>query len=197
MVSWEVAQKCLLFAEGKRGHTLFNGVKCADFPESLLWTESKCGNTGERIAELLDEGKTTYEIADCVGLAQPSVALQAKRIKDKRQFYGEWKGFLESLREIKEADCPIAEVFTAERDRAGVEKSNKKGIVTIADFLSFAVTHDKKAAVRMLATNAERHAFLFAELTAHLKPHFRKSSKKEKAGKDTEFPGQLSIFDLL
>lgn len=195
MVSWEVAQKCLLFAEGKRGHTLFNGVKCADFPESLLQTDSKCGNTGEKIGVLFSEGKSTYEIAEAVGLTQQAVALQTKRIKEKRQFYEEWNGFIETLAEIKAADFPIADIFTAEADRGSVGKATKKGIRTVGDFLLFTVSHDKRTCILAIGKNPEQYSRLFGQLTEFLRNIFKKRTAKKNIKSD--FPGQISLFDLM
>lgn len=201
MATWETAQKCLMFAEGKKKGISFQNVRNADFPESLLRPDSKAGNTGVRIAALMDEGKVCHEIAEAVGLSPGSVSLQTTKIKAKRQFYGEWLDFMETLKETGAGNTPLALVIDVP---LVLKQAAKKKIETVSDFLSYAVTHTLRESVFYSGTKSTREGYFaaFEQLTAYLKPFFQKPKKPKKKDKEiprveSDFPGQISLFDLM
>lgn len=196
-MTWETVEKCLVFAEGRRipgqSVTIYKGVRGKDFPESLLWTDE--GNTG-KIAALHDAGKNYVEIGEVMGISQSSAGLRVKRIEGKRALYRDWTGFIKALRDNGLDTVSLSKILNSEKD---VKRLEKKGILTVGDFLSTAVSMPTKTAAYTLAPDFDKYRIEFSELTAFLKPYFPEEAKGGGGGKEKieEFPGQLSLFDLM
>lgn len=196
-MTWETVEKCLVFAEGRRipgqSVTIYKGVRGKDFPQSLLRTDE--GNTGE-IAALHDAGKNYVEIGEAMGISQSSAGLRVKRIEGKRALYRDWTDFMKELRDKKLDEIPLSKILNSEKD---VKRLEKKGILTVGNFLLTAVSMPTKTAAYTLAPDFDKYRIEFSELSTFLKPYFPEESKRGGSDKEKteDFPGQLSLFDLM
>jgi DNA-binding transcriptional ArsR family regulator len=188
MITWEAAERCLLFAQGRRnmGVTLYKGVRNADFPESLLKHDQNRGSHTEEIAALFDEGKGAVEIAKIVGLRQGTVSEHIKKIKDKRKLYQDWKDFMEYLALSGQGDTPLSNIITNKGD---LKRAAKNKIFTLYEFLQSSVHYDVRTYERV-AINASRYYVCYAEIMKYLKPRIENY-------KPGDFPGQINLFDLM
>lgn len=202
MVTWKTAQKCLWFAEGKKGKTLFNGVKTPDFPESLLKGEhQKDGDTAAAVAALL-EGEAVLsmrQIGERLGITPQAVYLQVNRLKGKRQFYAEWLDFESTLKATGVAHRPLAEVLVSDKDKKAVERLESQGVTTVIDYLHAAVTRSKRDFYQLAnaqQASVERH---FSEIAEVIKPILTAPAyeiERWKEGACNEVEGQLNLYDI-
>lgn len=202
MVTWKTAQKCLWFAEGKKGKTLFNGVKTPDFPESLLKSEhQKDGDTAAAVAALL-EGEADLsmrQIGERLGITPQAVYLQVNRLKGKQQFYAEWLDFENTLKATGVAHRPLAEVLASDKDKKAVERLESQGVTTVIDYLHAAVTRSKRDFYHFAnaqQASIERH---FSEIAEVIKPILTAPAyeiERWKEGACNEVEGQLNLYDI-
>lgn len=203
MVTWKTAQKCLWFAEGKKGKTLFNGVKTPEFPESLLKCDRQKGDdTAAAIAALL-EGKadlTMRQIGERLGITPQAVFLQVNRLKGKRQFYAEWVDFENTLEATGVASRPLSEVLISDKDKKTVDGLKEHGIITVLDYLHATVTRSKREFYQLAnvqQASVERH---FSEIAGVIKPILTAPDyeiERWKEGACNEIEGQLNLYDIL
>ncbi len=195
MVTWETAQKCLWFAEGKKGKTLFHNVKTPDFPATLLTSgQEKDGDTGSAVAALLDgeEKLSMHQIGERLNISPQAVSLQVNRIKAKKEFYKEWKEFEKTLKSTGAAKVSIAKVLVSDKDKKAVSRLEAAGYVTVWDYLCAATTRSKREFYALMNTqqiSVNRH---FSELSNWLEPIINKGQDR----KTGQIEGQLDMFGL-
>lgn len=210
MFTWETAEKCIMFAWGRNGSTLFTGVKGADFPESLLRFEGKTAQA----AALMDEGKSSYEAAEIMGFTQQSAFSQMSKVRDRRKFYSEWNTFLEVLDHCGVGALPLSEIpaFAAQGKKA-TQKRENNGVLTVKDFLVAACGGNQEYAYRKSGISKAHYNVAFGQVKETVKKYLalhpcypekeegrsRKAAKKKDAAaeKGTDMEGQLTLFDFL
>lgn len=85
----EIIDKCLDFAEGKKGTFTILTVKKPDFPDNLISGTEK----QQTINGYVKEGYSTRQIAEIMGCSQPNIVEHLRQYKKSVAFYDEWTAF--------------------------------------------------------------------------------------------------------
>lgn len=130
----ELINKCLDFAEGRKGKFTILMAKKPDFPETLIRGTEK----QQLINACAQQGLNTFQIADKLGCSQPNVIEHMRQYKKSATFYWEWVRFWEYIAEVRMLTVSVAfaEILSAQE----VGEYKFKGVETVEDFLRLAVT---------------------------------------------------------
>lgn len=130
----ELINKCLDFAEGRKGKFTILMAKKPDFPDTLIK-----GTEKQRIINgYAQEGLNTFQIADKIGCSQPNVIEHMRQYKKSAAFYWEWVCFWEYIAEVRLLTVSVA--FAGILSGQEIEEYKSKGVETVEDFLRLAVT---------------------------------------------------------
>lgn len=156
MVTREQIEKCLDFAEGKKGKFTILMAKRPDFPETLL-----NGTEKQRIInEYLEKGYTTRQIAEVLNCTQPNIVEHMRQYRKGREFYDVWCEFWEFAKDMRKTPITVAfkDVLSCEE----IMKYQSKGIETVEDYLRLAVTIKSRGLCGLLGEdNADTKGALF------------------------------------
>lgn len=130
----ELINKCLDFAEGRKGKFTILMAKKPDFPETLIRGTEK----QQLINACAQEGLNTFQIADKLGCSQPNVIEHMRQYKKSAAFYWEWVCFWEYIEAVRLLTVRIA--FEGILTDQEMEEYKLKGVETVEDFLRLAVT---------------------------------------------------------
>lgn len=130
----ELIDKCLDFAEGKKGKFTILMAKKPNFPVTLIEGTPK----QQLINEYAQQGFTTFQIADEMGCTQPNIVEHMRQYKKSAAFYYEWCEFWEFTAKIRQT--PIATAFKGILVGEEINEYRAKGVETVGDFLRLAVT---------------------------------------------------------
>lgn len=196
MITWKTAQKCLDFAEGKKGKTLFYGVKNDRFPQSLL----DFNETEQAIKEMHDDGLSLSQIGERLHITTQAVSLRSIRIRGKQEFYSEWQEFTAMLESTGTGIRPLIGILEKESDKKEEweKKLDNAGIITIADFIRLTVVCDKNVVGKTLKIKQADISRIFACIAGVLEPlltAYDLATWKKNAKPEVE--GQLNMFDIL
>ena len=79
----EIIDKCLDFAEGKKGTFTILTVKKPDFPENLISGTEK----QQTINGYVKEGYSTRQIAEIMGCSQPNIVEHLRQYKTESEYF--------------------------------------------------------------------------------------------------------------
>lgn len=134
MITRELIDKCLDFAEGCKGKFAILMVKKTNFPNTLIEGTEK----QQIIKGYKEQGLTTRQIADIMGCKHPNIVEHMRQYKKSVAFYGEWCEFWEFAAEVRRT--PVAIAFQDILSENDIKLYNKKKIETVGDFLNLSVT---------------------------------------------------------
>lgn len=130
----ELIDKCLDFAEGRKGKFTILMAKKPDFPETLIRGTEK----QQLINNYSNQGMSTFQIAEKLGCTQPNVVEHMRQYKKSAAFYYEWCEFWEFTEELRKT--PISVAFASILDGQTISDYNSRKIITVGDFLNLTVT---------------------------------------------------------
>lgn len=126
--------KCLDFAEGRKGKFTILMAKKPDFPETLIKGTEK----QQRINEYVEQGLDVAQIADRLSCSKPNVFEHMRQYKKSAAFYDEWCSFWKFIGSVREV--PIDVAFTAILTEKELNEYKAKGVCVVGDFLRLSVT---------------------------------------------------------
>lgn len=153
----EIIDKCLDFAEGKKGTFTILTVKKPDFPENLISGTEK----QQTINGYVKEGYSTRQIAEIMGCSQPNIVEHLRQYKKSVAFYDEWTAFWGFVAEVRQT--PIRVGFGDMLSEEVYAIFEKKEIQTVEDFLLLSVRHSTTKMIKILGQKltADKKAELF------------------------------------
>ena len=130
----ELINKCLDFAEGRKGKFTILMAKKPDFPDTLIRGTEK----QQIINGYAQQGLNTFQIAEKMGCSQPNVIEHMRQYKKSATFYWEWVRFWEFIADVRQ--IPVSIAFAGILSEQEIEEYKFKGVNTVEDFLRLAVT---------------------------------------------------------
>lgn len=155
----ELIDKCLDFAEGKKGKFTILMSKKSNFPDTLL--------EGTERQQLIDgyvkAGLSTKEIAEAMECSTANITEQIRKHKKSISFYGEWREFWEFAAAVRKA--PIADAFSDILPEYEIADYEYKDILTVGDFLQFSVSMSTTSMYKaLIGLDAEKKGKLFEHI---------------------------------
>ena len=130
----ELIDRCLDFAEGKKGKFTILMAKKPSFPESLIEGTDK----QREINKYVSEGLPTRKIADIMGCTHVNIVNHLRQYKNGVAFYHEWCEFWEFAERVRQTPVSVAfEGLLTEEEFQGFQR---RGIITVEDFITMTVT---------------------------------------------------------
>ena len=152
----ELIDKCLDFAEGKKGKFTILMAKGPDFPDTLIKGTPK----QQLINEYAQQGLTTFQIADKMRCSQPNIIEHMRQYKKSAAFYFEWCSFWEYSALVR--DIAVAEAFGGILSSQEIFDYKSKGVETVGDFIRLAVTmKTAKMCNKLSCLDARRKSQMF------------------------------------
>lgn len=152
----ELIDKCLDFAEGKKGKFTILMVKKPEFPDNLIEGTEK----QREINGYVELGLPTRQIAEKLGCSQPTVVEHMRQYKKSVAFHREWCEFWEFSADVRQT--PIGAAFNDILADAEIEEYRSKGVEMVGDFLRLSVTMRTTRLYNMLSgLDARKMAALF------------------------------------
>lgn len=155
----ELIDKCLDFAEGRKGKFTILMAKKPDFPDTLIRGTEK----QQLINDYAKQGLTTFEIAEKLECTQPNVVEHMRQYRKSAAFYNEWCRFWEFAADVRQA--PIAAVFRDISSDSEIREYAAKGVETVGDFLRLAVTmKTARMCDKLNGLDAKRKSEMFSRI---------------------------------
>ena len=130
----DLINKCLDFAEGRKGKFTILMAKKPDFPETLIRGTEK----QQLINSYSQQGMSTPEIADKLNCTQPNVVEHMRQYRKSAAFYYEWLKFWDFTEPIRQ--IPVSTAFVGVLSEQEISGCASRGIKTVGDFLNLTVT---------------------------------------------------------
>lgn len=166
----EMIDKCLDFAEGRKGKFTILMAKKKDFPDTLKKGTFK----QQEINQYVEQGLSTRQIAEIMGCTQPNIIEHLRQYRKSVAFYNDWIEFWEFAATVRQT--PICAVFDGVLSEMDFSFYSRKGINTVGDFLELSVTGTATKMSKVLnGLSAETKKLLFGRIKEEcymlLNPH--------------------------
>lgn len=130
----ELIDRCLDFAEGKKGKFTILMAKKPNFPESLI----EGTDTQKEIVAYVNDGLSTRKIAEIMGCTHVNIVNHLRQYKNGVAFYADWCEFWEFAADVRQ--IPVSVAFDGLLSEDELRTFKRRNINTVGDFINMTVT---------------------------------------------------------
>ena len=130
----ELIDRCLDFAEGKKGKFTILMAKKPNFPGSLIEGTHK----QKEIVAYVNDGLSTRKIAEIMGCSHVNIVNHLRQYKNGVAFYADWCEFWEFAADVRQ--IPISVAFDGLISKDELRTFKRRNINTVGDFINMTVT---------------------------------------------------------
>ena len=130
----ELIDRCLDFAEGKKGKFTILMAKKPNFPESLI----EGTDTQKEIVAYVNDGLSTRKIAEIMGCTHVNIVNHLRQYKTGVAFYADWCEFWEFAADVRQ--IPVSVAFDGLLSEDELHGFKRRNINTVGDFINMTVT---------------------------------------------------------